>query len=160
MRVLLKLTLDCDPDAAWRAIRSPAVLNAVSGPLTRFASLEPGGFPALWTEGEHPVRMLGGGLVPIGEQIIDIRYSSGRDRRGRTVRKVHDTGRGLSGPLALVTKWHHTMAVAEAPGGRTLYRDQLVFEAGPLTALLWPLYWAFWQWRASGIRRLAPTWQA
>ena len=29
MRVLLKLTLDCTPDAAWRALRSPAVLREV-----------------------------------------------------------------------------------------------------------------------------------
>lgn len=160
MRVLLKLVLDCDPDAAWRAIRSPSVLNAVSGPLSRFVSLEDGGFTETWTEGEHPVRMLGGGVFAVGEQIIDISYSSGRDRRGRPVRMVRDTGRGLSGPLALITRWDHRMVISPAPGGRTLYRDQLSFEAGPITALLWPFYWAFWQWRATGIRRLAPTWTA
>lgn len=71
---------------------------------------------------------------------------------------MRDTGRGLSGPLALITRWEHTMAVASAPGGRTLYRDQLKFEAGPITALVWPFYWAFWQWRALGIARLAPRW--
>jgi len=171
MRVLLKLVLDCEPDAAWRAIRSPSVLNAVSAPLTTFESLEPYGFPTLWPEGDHPVRMRSAGGITIGEQVIGISFpdvgspGSGtrapvRSGSGSGVRLVRDSGRGLSGPLALVTRWEHTMSVADAPGGRTLYRDQLVVEAGHLTPLLWPAYWAFWQWRAFGIKRLAPTWTA
>jgi hypothetical protein len=169
MRVLLKLVLDCDPDAAWRAIRSPSVLNAVSAPLTAFESLEPDGFPELWPEGEHPVRMRSAGGITIGDQIIGVSYpeagSPGSGTRapsgsGGGVRLMRDTGRGLSGPLALVTRWEHTMSIADAPGGRTLYRDQLVVEAGHLTVLLWPAYWAFWQWRAFGITRLASRWTA
>jgi len=175
MRVLLKLVLDCEPDAAWRAIRSPSVLNAVSAPLTTFESLEPYGFPTLWPEGDHPVRMRSAGGITIGDQVIGISFpevgSPGSGTRapissdsgsgsGSGVRLVRDSGRGLSGPLALVTRWEHTMSVADAPGGRTLYRDQLVVEAGHLTLLLWPAYWAFWQWRAFGIKRLAPTWTA
>jgi hypothetical protein len=195
MRVLLKLVLDCSPDDAWRAIRSPSVLNAVSAPLTRFESLEPGGFPTLWPEGDHPVRMRSAGGITIGEQVIAVSYpevgspgsgtrapAGGRGRHdatseragsegsgsrgtssGRTssgVRVMRDAGWGLSGPLTLVTRWEHTMTIAEAPDGRTLYRDQLVFGAGGLTLLLWPAYWAFWQWRAIGIARLAPSWKA
>jgi hypothetical protein len=186
MRVLLKMVLDCEPDAAWRAIRSPSVLNAVSAPLTKFESLEPYGFPTLWPAGDHPVVMRAPGGITIGEQVIAISYpevgSPGSGTRapaaagagaagtgpvsadsatGRGgVRLMRDSGRGLSGPLALVTRWEHTMSIADAPGGRTLYRDQLVFEAGALTPLLWPAYWAFWQWRAIGIKRLAAGWTA
>jgi len=156
MRILLKLVLDCSPDAAWRAIRSPAVLTAVSAPLTVFTSQEPDGFPELWQAGVHPVEVRAGGLVKIGDQTIDIAYPI----RADGVRMMRDTGRGLSGPLAIITRWEHTMAIAPAPAGRTLYRDQLEFEAGPVTLLLWPVYWAFWQWRAIGIRRLAPHWSA
>ena len=156
MRILLKLVLDCSPDAAWRAIRSPSVLTAVSAPLTVFTSQEPDGFPELWQAGVHPVEVPAGGLVKIGDQTIDVSYPV----RADGVRMLRDTGRGLSGPLALITSWEHTMAIAPAPAGRTLYRDRLEFEAGALTLLLWPMYWAFWQWRAFGIRRLAPTWTA
>ncbi|MCU1406826.1 MAG: hypothetical protein JWQ43_3129 [Glaciihabitans sp.] len=163
MRVLLKLVLDCPPEAAWRAIRSPAVLNQVSAPLTAFQSLESGGFPELWSEGVHPVRVRAGGLVHIGDQTIEIAYPERATgvRKGASegVRAVRDTGRGLSGPLAVITRWEHTMTVTPLPGDRTLYRDQLVFEAGRISVLLWPMYWAFWQWRAIGIRRLAPTWR-
>lgn len=154
MRVLLKLLLDCPPDAAWRAITSPAVLRDVSFPLTTFTSLEADGFPDSWPVGEHPVTVKAMGLVPIGEQIIGISFPSAP----AGVRMMRDTGRGLSGPLALITRWEHTMAVSSAPDGRTLYRDQLSFEAGPITLLMWPVYWAFWQWRALGMTRLAPSW--
>ncbi len=155
MRVLLKLVLDCSPDAAWNAIRNPEVFAAVSAPLTTFSSLEPGGFPASWGVGDHPVEVKALGLVPIGEQVIGISFPNAP----AGVRVMRDTGRGLSGPLALITRWEHTMAVSSAPDGRTLYRDRLVFEAGPITVLLWPVYWAFWQWRAIGARRLAPGWE-
>lgn len=168
MRVLLKLVLDCAPDDAWRAIRSPDVFAAVSAPLTYFRSLEPDGFPGSWPPGPHRVMVCAARLVDIGEQTIDISYPDsvalrrtwGPGDANPAVRIMRDTGRGLSGPLTVVTRWEHTMAIAPAPGGRTLYRDQLVFAAGVLTPLLWPLYWGFWQWRAIGMRRLAPSWGA
>ena len=160
MRVLLKFTLDCEPDAAWRAVRNPVVFRAVSRPLTRFTSLEENGFPVEWSQGVHPVRMYAAGGILVGDQTIDLEFITrpATAKRGK-VRIVRDTGRGLSGPLALVTHWEHSMAIAEAPGGRTLYRDQLDFSVGPLTLLAWPLYWAFWQWRGASMRRLAPTWK-
>jgi hypothetical protein len=160
MRVLLKFTLDCEPDAAWRAVRSPVVFRAVSRPLTRFTSLEENGFPDEWSPGVHPVRMYAAGNILVGDQTIDLEFITrpATAKRGE-VRIVRDTGRGLSGPLALVTRWEHSMAIAAAPGGRTLYRDQLDFSVGPLTLLAWPLYWAFWQWRGAAMRRLAPTWK-
>jgi hypothetical protein len=171
MRVLLKLVLDCPVDAAWRAIRSPSVFTAVSEPFTKFASLEADGFPELWTPGDHRVQVRAGGVVPIGEQIIAVSFpeagapGSGTRAIGYSgvgsgeVHIMRDTGHGEGGGLGLITRWEHTMVVSDAPGARTLYRDQLVFEAGWMTPLLWPLYWAFWQWRAVGLRRLAPGWR-
>jgi hypothetical protein len=155
MRVLLKLELDCAPDAAWRAIRNPKVFRAVSSPFTTFDSLEPGGFPETWPQGEHLLRARAFGLTVIGEQTIDLEFRESR----LGVRSVRDTGRGLSGPLALVTRWEHTMAVSPLPGARTLYRDRLVFEAGLLSPLLWAGFWAFWQWRALQLTRLARDWK-
>lgn len=154
MRVLLKTVLDCEPDAAWRGITSPAGLQRVSAPLMTFESLEPGGFREKWTEGEHPVRVTGLGIVPLGEQVIAISFPKAR---GRT-RLVRDSGYGVSGIFTMVDFWEHTMAVSPARGGGTLYRDQLVFEAGLLSVPLWPMYWAFWQYRAFRLKRLARTW--
>jgi len=154
MRVLLKMVLDCSPDAAWRGIRSPAGLRQASAPLMRFDSLEPDGFPDLWDEGEHPVRVSTLGGIPLGEQVISIGFPPERDG----ARLVRDSGYGVSGIFTMVSAWEHTMAVAPLPDGRTLYRDRLVFEAGRVTALLWPTYWVFWQFRALRIRQAAKTW--
>ena len=164
MRVLLKLVLDCEPDAAWRALRSPAVFRQVSSPLMAFSSLDPGGFTETWSDGEHRVAAKAFGVVPAGEQIIDIHteerldHVHGKHETPVAVRIVHDTGRGLTWPLTLTTHWHHRMAVSPLPDGRTLYRDQLEFSAGVLTPLVWVAYWGFWQWRALAITRLARDW--
>ena len=155
MRILLKLELDCTPDAAWRAIRSPEVLAQVSRPFTAFDSLEAGGFPELWTPGDHRVLVRAFGLLDAGTQIIGISFPRRRDG----VRVMRDSGPPLSGPLALITRWQHQLAVSALPDGRTLYRDQLRFSAGLATPLVWIGLWAFWQWRAAGIRRLAPSWR-
>ncbi len=153
MRILLKLVLDCDPDTAWRVIRSPAGLTQVSAPLMEFTSLEDGGFPALWPAGEHPVSVKGLGLVPLGRQVITIGYPPSDQAR-----MVRDTGHGVSGIFPVVTAWEHTMAVSRTANGHTLFRDQLRFQAGAVTLLLWPMYWAFWQWRGMRMRQLASTW--
>ena len=89
----------------------------------------------------------------------EVSTSSTRGADGGSTRLVRDSGGGVSGPLAVITMWQHTMAVAPAPDGKTLFRDELKFEAGPLTLLLWPMFWAFWQWRALAMRRLAPRWR-
>jgi len=152
MRILLKLELDCDPDDAWRAIRSPEIFQEVLYPLSQFRSLEVGGFTERWEPGEHPVKVLMMGRFLVGQQVIRVSF----DEDGTRI--MRDTGRGLSGPLAVISQWDHSMAISASPDGKTLYRDQLTFSAGVLSPLLWPLYWAFWQWRASALKRLAPSW--
>lgn len=157
MRVLLKLILDCDPDAAWRAIQSPAVLREVASPVLDFESLEPENFPTMWQPGAHPVRALAGRSLPVGEQVIDISFPP---TRVPNVRIMRDSGKGLNGMLALMTRWDHRMAISADPAGtgKTLYRDQLIFEAGGLSAAVWPTVWAFWQWRGAQLKRMAPSW--
>ncbi|WP_208008567.1 hypothetical protein [Agromyces protaetiae] len=157
MRVLLKLTLDCDPDAAWRAVRSPAVLREIVAPWLDFASLEPGGLPTVWPEGPHRVRALAFRQWPAGEEIVDVDYPSGLPEG---VRMLRDGGGALTGPFAAFDRWDHRMAVSALPDGRTLYRDRLLFSTGnPVAdAAAWYPTWAFWQWRGARIKALAPTW--
>jgi len=155
MRVLLKLVLRCDADAAWRGVTSPAGLQQVSAPLMHFDSLEPAGFPETWGAGEHPVKVSAlGGVVPLGEQVIAIGFPPAR----AGARLVRDTGYGVSGIFPLVRRWRHTMAVAPASASTTLYRDELSFDAGRLTLAMWPVYWTFWQWRGARLRQAARSW--
>ncbi|MDJ0325010.1 hypothetical protein QMG61_14690 [Cryobacterium sp. PH31-AA6] len=158
MRVLLKEILDCSPDAAWRALRSPAVFREVSSPVVNAASLEAGGFPTVWEPGDHPVSLTALGLVPMGEQVIRLTMAT---KRTDGVRILRDTGRGVSGALASLTLWDHRMAVSPDPAGtgKTLYRDQLIFRTGALTLASWPVFWALWQWRMRRLKQLAPGWR-
>jgi hypothetical protein len=160
MFVMLKLVLECDPDAAWRAIRSPAVLREVVSPWLDFAPLDvldgDDGFPTVWQPGAHRVDALAARAWPVGEQVIDISFPSGLPDG---VRMMRDGGGGRSGVMSALRYWNHRMAISPAPGGRTLYRDRLEFGGGALTAALWYPTWAFWQWRGIRLRQLAPTWR-
>lgn len=156
MRVQLKLVLDAEPDAVWAALRSPTVLAEVAHPFFSFEPLSPRGLPKQWTEGPHPVAARGlWDTIPLGEQLIDIHL---RERGG--VRIIEDAGGPVSGPLAVITRWRHRMAVSPAEDGRTLYRDRLDISAGALTPLVWIGVWLFWQWRAFQLSRLARRWNA
>jgi hypothetical protein len=155
MRILLKLELDCEPDAAWRAVRSPAVMQKVAYPFLSFTSLEEGGFDQEWSEGDHLVFVKALGFADFGTQVISISYPRRRDG----VRIMRDDGPALTGPVSLLTRWQHQLAVASTPAGKTLYREELRFSAGIATPLLWTLLWPFWQWRAFGLRRIATSWR-
>jgi hypothetical protein len=91
------------------------------------------------------------GIIDAGTQNIELRF-----RRRGEVRIFEDHGGPISGPLAIVRRWRHRMAVSAGPiPGTTLLRDRLEFSAGPLTAVIWIGFWLFWQWRARGLLRLA-----
>ena len=155
MHVQLKLILDCDPDAAWRAIKSPTVLTELYGPLLQPESQE-GAFPTIWGPGSHAVTLKALGLVPVGGQDIRLDF---QEKRPDGVRIMHDSGAPLSGPLTLLTRWDHRMAIAPAPGDptKTLYRDRLEI-AGAVAPALWYPLWSLWQWRGARMVQMAPTW--
>ena len=159
MRILLKLVIDCDADAAWRAVHSPRAVAELYGPLMELSPLVPGGLPTSWEPGDDvPVQLSLGGVVPMGRQLIHTGDRLTEDRNG-SVRIFRDSGIPLTGPLASLDVWDHQMAISPAPGdpAKTLWRDRLVI-GGPTAVALWPVLWATWQWRAARIRALAPTW--
>ena len=165
VRVLLKLILDCDPDAAWRALQSPTAFRQVAMPWLDFRSAEPGGFPTVWGDGEHRVDVRALGAFTVGSQAIRLDTLRADDPRERETRILRDSGGGTSGMLAAVPRLDHRMAIAPDPAGpdaegrvKTLYRDQLIVRAGALTPLAWYGFWVFWQWRGARLRQLAPTW--
>jgi hypothetical protein len=156
MRVLLKFVVDCDADAAWRALHSPTALAELYGPLLEMRPLEP--LPTSWEPGgETAVDLRLGGSIPLGRQLIAVSDRVLASREG-DVRVLRDSGIPLAGPLAALDVWDHQMAVSPAPGdaSRTLWRERLVI-GGRAAPLLWPGLWATWQWRATRIRALAPT---
>lgn len=157
MRILLKFEIDCDHDAAWRALHSPAAVAELYGPLLQMQPLGP--LPTAWESGsDAAVQLSLAGALPMGRQLIQITDRVSEDVRGG-VRILRDSGTPLTGPLAALDVWDHQMAVAPAPGDpeRTLWRERLVI-GGLAAPAFWPGLWAIWQWRAARIRALAPSW--
>lgn len=117
MRIHLKLVLDCDADAAWRALHSPRVLAELYGPLV---SLDPlaGALPTRLDHGSDvPMRMRVAG-VPLGSQLIHVTDAVTQDSRG-PVRILRDSGIPLTGPLSVLDVWDHQMAVSPRRANRT-----------------------------------------
>ncbi|PZU39784.1 MAG: hypothetical protein DI573_06050 [Microbacterium sp.] len=157
MRILLRFEIDCDPDAAWRALHSPAVVAELYGPLLQMQPL--GALPTAWESGsDAAVQLSLAGALPMGRQLIQITDRVREDSRGR-VRILRDSGIPLTGPLSALDVWDHQMAVAPASEdpARTLWRERLVI-GGAAAPAFWPVLWTIWQWRAARIRALAPTW--
>lgn len=158
MRILQKLALDIDADAAWRALHSPAALAELYGPLLNVESMATGPLPTRWTHGDDaPVRYSSFGLG-LGAHLISLHDRTRTDAHGE-VRILRDSGIPLTGPLASLDVWDHQMAVAPLPGDptRTLWRERLVI-GGLAAPALWGPLWAVWQWRGARLKRLAPTW--
>lgn len=159
MRIVLRFTVDCDPDAAWRALHSPHVVGELYAPLLQMQPLTPARLPERWMPGDEAlVRLALFGRIPVGTQLIHI-SDRAVDEPGGAVRILRDSGIPLTGPLGGLDVWDHQMAVSPEPGrpDRTLWRDRLTFD-GPTAALLWPVLWATWQARALRVRSLAPRW--
>ena len=76
MRILLKLVIDCDADAAWRALHSPRAVAELYGPFLGLEPLVPGGLPTAWSPGDDvPVQLSALGRVPAGRQLIHVSES-------------------------------------------------------------------------------------
>jgi hypothetical protein len=159
VRILLKFVIDCDVDAAWRALHSPRAVAELYGPLLHVQPLLDAEFPSSWEPGaDAGVQLSLGGLVPMGRQLISVSDREVTDEHGE-VWIFRDSGMPLTGPLAGLDVWDHQMAVSSAPGdpSRTLWRDRLVIRGG-IAPLLWPALWATWQWREARVKALAPSW--
>lgn len=159
MRILLKLVIDCDADAAWRALHSPRAVAELYGPLLEMSPLEPAGLPTSWEpDAEMAVQLSLAGALPLGRQLIHASDRVTDDSNG-AVRIFRDSGMPLTGPLATLDVWDHQMAISPAPGdpAKTLWRDRLVIR-GAAAPALWPMLWVTWQWRAARIKALAHTW--
>lgn len=159
MRVLLKIVIDADADAAWRALHSPRAVAELYGPLIEMEPLDPEGLPTSWEPGgEVGVGLTLGGLVPLGRQLIHVSDRRTTERRGEA-RIFRDSGIPISGPLAGLDVWDHQIAVAPASDdpSKTLWRERLVI-GGAIAPVVWPVLWMLWQWRAGRIAALAPSW--
>lgn len=106
---------------------------------------------------EATVSMRAFGKISLGKQLIrisDHETGTGRDH----VRTMQDSGRPLTGPLALLKTWDHQMSVRSAPNGTAVWRDQLTIT-GILAPVFWLTLWPAWKIREIKIKSLAKQWR-
>jgi hypothetical protein len=163
LRFLLSTKLPITAEEAAALVATPALLNHIAAPLLRFVPIDPPVLPEVWGERRYHVRVMLGGLLPLGRQWIDISRHGGPDGGFR----MRDNG---SGDLA--RRWDHWITITPDDAGGCAYTDDVEIDAGLLTPLVWSfakLFYAHRQrrWRAlatkesAGARELArrTTWR-
>lgn len=142
--VELTTTLDCTPDVVWACVQKPALFLHVAAPLVVFRPVGAPEFPKEWDEAEYrgTVRLLG--AIPIGWQVIRIRFLP----QEGGMRVLVDEGHG-----PMLRQWSHRIEVAPEGYG-TRYTDTLEFSSGALTPLTAPLIRFFFEHRQRRLRAL------
>lgn len=137
MKVSLSTTLPCPLELAWRAVNTPALLAEVAYPLVTLKNLErhPLGEQAQTWPRRDTVYVYSYlfGRIPLGKRTIVLEI----DNDTHTIQTYERD--------PLIRRWDHLITMtadANAASGDTLYRDEVIIEAGVLT----PLVWAFAHW--------------
>jgi len=154
VKIRTQATLPASIDSVWGALHAPAVFTAVSSPFTRFKASEVGGLPERFESGrDYEVTASAFGVVSMGRQIIHLvdEVSSWLSRT------VTDQGHGVTGPLALLTGWRHTMSVSARPDGMTDFHDELHLDSSLWSVVAWPGLQLFWVWRGMRLRQIAKS---
>jgi hypothetical protein len=146
LRVRLSTKLPITAEQAAALVATPALLNHIAAPLLRFVALDPPALPEVWSERRYLVRVLLGGLLPLGRQWIDISCHSGPDGSFR----MRDNG---SGDLA--RRWDHWITITPADSGGCIYMDDVEIDAGLLTPFVWSFARIFYAHRQRRWRALA-----
>jgi hypothetical protein len=142
MLINISTYLPCMPSIAIKHANSPQLLLYIAKPLVRFVALEPPQFPLTWADGTYRVSMRLFGIIPLGKQAIVISHPPA------DIFTLRDNGHS-----ALIRTWDHTITITPSGTG-TLYRDQVVIEAGLLTPLVWSFALLFYHHRQRRWRQL------
>ncbi len=146
MRVRLSTKLPITADEAAALVATPALLNHIAAPLLRFMALDPTVLPEVRAERRYHVRVLLGGVLPLGRQWIDISRHDAQDGGFR----MRDNG---SGDLA--RRWDHWITITPDNAGGCTYTDDVEVDAGLLTPFVWSFARLFYAHRQRRWRALA-----
>ncbi len=145
MRLKLVIELDGTADDAWATELQVDLLNRLAAPFIHIRSADGGPLPEHWTAGAS-IAVEGRifGFFPMGKQAIDVVTVD-------PLRRIIVTTE--SGTI--LRSWRHEVSIGEGGPGHCIYSDEIDFDAGWLTAPLWPLAWAFYRHRQHRRRLLS-----
>jgi hypothetical protein len=145
MRAYIESVLPCTAEKVWDELQRPALLLEIIRPLFRFVPADGPRFPKRWLQGAT-VRCQGYlfGIIPLGTHTLFL------ERIDPVAREIQSRE---SEPL--VRRWDHLIRVRPAGEGRTPYSDEIIIEAGLLTAFVWLFAQWFYHHRQRRWRRVA-----
>lgn len=146
MQVLIETMLPMAAHDVLARLRTTALLRYAAAPIMHFVPLDPSQFPEEWAEGEYRVATRLFGLIPLGQQTIDITF----DGSSKDAYAVRDNGHG-----DLARRWDHRINVVAIDDRWTCYRDTVDVEAGLLTPFVWLFAQGFYRHRQRRWRMLA-----
>ncbi len=146
----ISTTLPAPVERVWALLQRPETLVYVSRGWLGFRPIDPPQLPDTWPPegGDFTVRLLGLGVLPLGRQVLGVRFPPCTPPRY----EVQDQGRG-----SLVRVWDHRIVIEPAGNNACRYTDHLTLDAGLLTPVI--TLWAkgFYRHRQRRWHRLLET---
>jgi ligand-binding SRPBCC domain-containing protein len=149
MHFKVSTLLECPVEVAWREALTPRLLRYVARPLQVFVPLQPAQWPEQWEAKRYLVSLRAFGLIPLGQQWIDISFPVADVTDNQQSYQIRDNGQGQ-----LVRRWDHRITLKAVNEGVTLYTDTLEIDAGIITSLVWLYAQCFYRYRQARWRHL------
>lgn len=144
-RISLETPLPCSLGAAWAAVEQRTLLEYVTHPLLKIMSPTLEALPNRFFGGTFYLKRYLFGFLPLGRHTIKVvKLDAAR----------HELVTAESGTL--LKGWNHRITICTDAAGRTVYRDELVLDAGYLTPVVGLFANAFYRYRQARWRKLAP----
>lgn len=145
MRLAISTLLNTPAERAWTEVQSSRLLAYIAWPLLTFKPMLSNRFPMVWTDGTHPVRVRGFGVVPMGKQMI----GTTRPKLGPERYQIRDNG---SGDFA--SRWDHLITIETTGPDQCRYTDEVEVRAGIFTPVVWGFAVMFYTHRQRRWRQL------
>lgn len=139
MKLSLEYCLNESIDEVWKHLLKVETLIYIASPMVRFGPINPNPFPTLWKAVNYETSMYIFGFLPFGKHHIVIEFPTPALPSQRV---LLDNGYGV-----FISKWQHTITLAEKGLSTTAYKDEVIIQAGILTPAVWLFAWIFYRWR-------------
>jgi ligand-binding SRPBCC domain-containing protein len=130
----LSTRLPAPAERVWTLLQKPQTLREVAQGWLFFEPVLPPVLPEQWPDqgGDFTVRLRAFGVLPLGHQVIAVRFPPADPEATPGTRCVLDQGHGR-----LVRVWAHRIEVVPEGPTHCRYTDHLRLEAGLLTPVVW-----------------------
>ena len=129
MKLKVQSILNCTLQQAIEYAKQPQLFDFVSRPLIAVSAVEPAVFPQQWAAGTYIIDLKLFGKIAFGKQTLVISCPDELNSKQQFV--MYDNGYSDT-----IKRWHHRITL-RAQGNTTHYTDEIDFDAGLMTLVIW-----------------------